>query len=154
MDLLLECCGLCLNKRNNPKPRCTYCTLCKGWFTSFLLASCCNRKCIQNDLDARTLRWNRTFFLFLRRDTRPNHFICTSGRNATQAKRCEPALTITATISKMMSDVIEYYRVQVQGLYHPYNMCCTYNTLCSPTHARRRGEYAPGLYNNTSIGVV
>ena len=48
----------------------------------------CDRKCIQNDLDARRnvrVRWNRNYFYSSVRDARPDHFVCTSGRNATQA---------------------------------------------------------------------
>ena len=47
-----------------------------------------DRKCIQNDLDARRnmrVRWNRNYFYSSVRDARPNHFVCTSGRNAMQA---------------------------------------------------------------------
>ena len=64
----------------------------KAWFTSFLLALCCNRKCIWNDLYARSYAGIEKV-LFLRSYTRPNHFICTSSCNTTQAKRCEPGLT-------------------------------------------------------------
>ena len=37
--------------------------------------------------------------LFLRSYTHPNHFICTSGRNAMQAKRCEPGFTLVTQVS-------------------------------------------------------
>ena len=48
----------------------------------------CDRKCIQNDLDTRCsvhVHWNRNQFYSSVRDTRPNHFVCTSGRNAMRA---------------------------------------------------------------------
>ena len=48
----------------------------------------CDRKCIQNDLDAChnvCVHWLRNYFYSSVRDTRPNHFVCTSGRNTTQA---------------------------------------------------------------------
>ena len=73
----------------------TVCT--KAWFTFFLLALCCDRKCIWNDLDVRSYAGIELFSIFL--CARPNHFICTSGHNATQAKRCEPGLTLTNTAS-------------------------------------------------------
>ena len=49
----------------------------------------CDRKCIQIDLDARCnvhVRWNRNQFYSSVRDTRLNHFVCTSGCNATLAQ--------------------------------------------------------------------
>ena len=48
----------------------------------------CDRKCIQNDLDVRCVRWNRNnFYSSIRAhcDACLNHFVCTSGRNAMQA---------------------------------------------------------------------
>ena len=60
-----------------------------------LPASRCDRKCIQNDLDARRVRWNRTDFyssVRARCNACPNQFVCTSGRNARPCVYCEPAL--------------------------------------------------------------
>ena len=42
--------------------------------------------------------------LFLRSYAHPNHFICTSGRNATQAKRCELGLIAIVTDSSSTLD--------------------------------------------------
>ena len=44
--------------------------------------------CIQNDLDTcRNVRvcWNRNYFYSSVHNAHPNHFVCTSGRNVTQA---------------------------------------------------------------------
>ena len=52
------------------------------------LSERCNQKCIQIDLDTRRnmhVRWNRNHFYSSACDARANHFVCTSGRNATQA---------------------------------------------------------------------
>ena len=60
-----------------------------------LPASRCDRKCIQNDLDVRCVRWNRTDFyssVRARCNAHPNQFVCTSGRNARPCIYCEPAL--------------------------------------------------------------
>ena len=48
----------------------------------------CDWKCIQNDLDARCnvrVCWNRNDFYSSLCDARPYNFVCSSGRNATQA---------------------------------------------------------------------
>ena len=61
-----------------------------------LPASRCDQKCIQNDLHACRVRWNRNNFyssVRARCDVRPNHFVCTSSRNACSSVYCEPALT-------------------------------------------------------------
>ena len=61
-----------------------------------LPASRCDQKCIQNDLDVCHVRWNRNNFyssVRARYDARPNHFVCTSGRNAHSSVYCGPAFS-------------------------------------------------------------
>ena len=57
-----------------------------------LPVSRCNRKCMQNDLEARRVRWNRDDFYSSVRaccDACPNHFVCTRSR-----VYCEPAFKV------------------------------------------------------------
>ena len=71
----------------------------KGWFTSFLVASHCNQKCIQNDLDTCTRCWNGTF-LFLHCNAHPNYFICALLVATQRKKRCVPAFNAGNSIIK------------------------------------------------------
>lgn len=72
----------------------------KGWFTSFLVASHCNQKCIRNDLDTCTRCWNGTF-LFLHCNAHPNHFICALLVATWRKKRCVPAFNAGNSIIKL-----------------------------------------------------
>ena len=72
----------------------------------------CDQKCIQIDLDTRCnvhVRWNRNQFYSSERDARPNHFVCTSGRNATQASYATLAQAYIVNRPLLASHLVEWF---------------------------------------------
>ena len=66
-------------------------------------------------MDAHRVHWNRNNFyssVHARCDVRPNHFVCTSGRNACPSVYCEPGFSLTIAedtrMLKYMQWVLNY----------------------------------------------